>query len=180
MTFLPPASTEGVWIFPSRQRLWLGPALLSAPVFCSEGLEPKRFTVKRGAETQEENIPGLYSVQFLPLIQNPVFSVPLPRSVGILYQSTTQSNHLKGRTCQLVKRGAFIIKKEHHILGLVLLRHSRLFPLSAGYLEKGEDAIQWVDSGYERVKDVEQAGASAWDLVRGKLSKGEASWLHLS
>ena len=87
---------------------------------------------------------------------------------------------MKGRTCQLVKRGAFIIKKEHHILGLVLLRHSRLFPLSAGYLEKGEDAIQWVDSGYERVKDVEQAGASAWDLVRGKLSKGEASWLHLS
>ena len=67
MTFLPRASTEGVWRFPSRQRLWLGPALLSAPVFYSEGLEPKRFTVKRGAVTQEEtwtvlcSVPSTYS-----------------------------------------------------------------------------------------------------------------------
>ena len=137
MPFLPPASTESVWRFPSRQRLWLGPALLSAPVFSSEGLEPKRFTVRRGAVTQQENIPGLYSVQFLPLIQNPVFSVPLTRSVGILYQSTTQSNHLKGRTCQLVERGTFIIKKGTSYPWFSLSPHSRLFPPVCWVLGKG-------------------------------------------
>ena len=40
------------------------------------GLEPKTFTVKRNAKTQQEDIPGLYSLQFLQLTQNPVFSVP--------------------------------------------------------------------------------------------------------
>lgn len=40
------------------------------------GLEPQTFTVERNAKTQQEDIPGLYSLQFLQLTQNPVFSVP--------------------------------------------------------------------------------------------------------
>lgn len=58
-----------------------------------------------------------------------------------------------------------------------ILQRSRLSPLPAMDLENSKDALQQVNSGYERVEDEKQGDSSAQNSVTCTLLKGQTSLL---